>query len=101
MDKLKKLFEKLVNRETISYIIVGVLTTAVNWAVYSVCYNQLHIPNLVSTWIAWFLSVAFAFVPNRKLVFNSKNKGAAAVLREVLAFFGSRIFTQLIDTLGM
>ena len=35
-EKMGILWERFVNRETISYVIFGVLTTLVDWAVYRI-----------------------------------------------------------------
>ena len=32
---IKKIWDKVMNREVISYLIFGVLTTLVNWVVYA------------------------------------------------------------------
>ena len=78
MDCLKALFKKFCNKEIIFYLIFGVLTTLVSLIVYYFCtlafFNpqnavQLQIANIIS----WVLSVAFAYVTNRRFVFESKN----------------------------
>ena len=60
-------------KEIIMYLIFGTLTTAVNIVVYYLFSNIIHINYLFSNAVAWFLSVLFAYVTNRKYVFDSKN----------------------------
>ena len=94
MDKLKALFIKY--REVISYLFFGVLTTVVNYAVYLLTapfFNTTTIP----TAIAWVLAVIFAYVTNRIFVFHSQAKGAKALLREILSFFGARVLSGIVD----
>ena len=63
-------------KELINYVIVGGLTTVVSLASY------------------YFFTVSFAYITNRKFVFESKS---ADKLREMLKFFSARISTLLIE----
>ena len=101
MKKIKEIYLK--NKEIINYLIVGVLTTIVSLIVYYACVFtildpknpiQLQIANVLS----WIISVAFAYVTNRKYVFESKSK---EVLKEVTSFVSSRVLTLLLDMLIM
>lgn len=47
---------------------------------------------------AWGISVLFAYVTNRRWVFESRVIGGAAIAREMGTFFGARILTGLLDT---
>lgn len=71
-------------KEIIMYLIFGVLTTAVNIGVYFISAELLHINYLISNGLAWFLSVLFAYLTNRKYVFESKSQD---VLKEVFLFW--------------
>lgn len=96
---LKALFKKFCNKEIIFYLIFGVLTTLVSLIVYYFCtlafFNpqnavQLQIANIIS----WVLSVAFAYVTNRRFVFESKNPNK---LEEIIKFVSARLLTLLLD----
>ena len=50
------------HKEVVTYLIFGVLTTLVNYAVYLPLYNWLHLSATLSNAIAWVAAVAFAFV---------------------------------------
>ena len=52
---------------------------------------------LVSTAIAWVLSVLFAYFTNRVWVFQSTASGTKAILREIGSFFGCRLLSGAID----
>ena len=83
----KKMISKIFNKEVILYIIFGILTTIVNYLVYILMRNFLDI--LSSNLIAWFISVLFAYVTNRRYVFCASNN----IKKEILSFYISREFT--------
>ena len=83
--------------ELILYILFGALTTALNVIVYAGCYDVLHLSNVISTIIAWILSVLFAFLTNKRFVFRSKNWSIRLILREGGQFFTFRGLTGLLD----
>ncbi len=90
-------------KEIINYLIFGVLTTIVSLAVYYLLVSlfldannpvELQIANIIS----WIISVTFAYITNRKFVFESKNTNK---IKEVSTFFTSRIFTLFLDMIIM
>ena len=93
---MKNLIQK--NKEIIMYLVFGVLTTVVNIVVYYIFSNLLHMNYLFSNAMAWFLSVLFAYVTNRKYVFDSKNN---QIIKEAISFFGSRLATGIMDMMLM
>lgn len=97
MEKIKEMYLKY--KEIISYLIFGVLTTVVSLGVYYICvYTFLNPENVVQLQIAniisWVAGVAFAYVTNRKFVFESKEENK---LKEAGKFVTSRITTLLMD----
>ena len=91
----KRLFFKY--KGLILYAFFGVCTTLINWGVYYLCYNILHIPNVASTVIAWLLAIAFAFITNKLWVFDSKSFQNKTLLYEIWTFLVSRIATGILD----
>lgn len=89
---MKELIYK--NKEILLYLIFGVLTTVVNIVVYYISAELLDIHYLISNALAWFLSVLFAYITNRKYVFNSHNEN---IIKEMISFFGSRLATGVLD----
>ena len=86
-------------KEIINYLIFGVLTTVVSLATYYICVFtflnpenpvELQIANIIS----WIFAVLFAYVTNRKYVFESKEKNE---VKEATKFVGSRVFTLILD----
>ena len=95
MKTLKSLYQTY--REVFWYLVCGAGTTVVNLICFWCCANLLRTPTAVSTAIAWLFSVIFAYITNRTFVFRSQNSGLAAILREMTAFFGARIFSGALD----
>lgn len=83
------------SREIFWYVVFGVLTTLVNIVVYFVFFHIFGVNYLISNVIAWFLSVLFAYVTNRRWVFESKSEN---ILKECGLFFGGRVFSGVVDT---
>lgn len=80
--------------EIISYLFFGGLTTIISVLSFHIC--TLFISNdIVSNTISWILAVIFAYLTNRKYVFNS-NKDFK---KELFNFFFFRIITLLIETI--
>lgn len=101
-------FPKLVNRETVSYLVFGVLTTVVNIVTYLPLYKLLLLAglgetlvNILSNTAAWILAVLFAFATNKWFVFRSKTPSIRAALREFFLFVGARAASYVVDMGGM
>ena len=97
MDKIKELYMKY--KEVVNYLVVGVLTTVVSIGSYMIMTHtflnpddgfQLQVANVLS----WILAVAFAYVTNRKFVFESKDPNMFA---EIVKFTSSRVATLLME----
>lgn len=96
---MKELFMKY--KEAILYLVFGVLTTLINIVVYALSTRILLIDVYVSNVIAWILSVLFAYITNRKYVFNSKADALNQKIKELLSFYSCRLLTFGIDMLLM
>ncbi len=97
-ERIKALLQK--HRSTVIYLVFGVLTTVVNYAVYLPLYNLAGLPAAVCNGIAWAAAVAFAYVTNKLYVFDSK-KWDRGVLSELLRFVGSRVASGAVETLAL
>lgn len=90
-----ELFNKY--REIIIYIIVGGLTTVVNFVIYYLCKLTIGTSTIltmnISNFIAWVVAVLFAFVANKLYVFNSKSLEKTVVLKEFCGFVVARVFS--------
>ncbi len=102
-SKFSQLLKKVLNKEVIMYLIFGVLTTVVSLLVYYGCiYTFLNPENAVQLQIAniisWIAGVAFAYITNRKFVFESNESNQ---LKEISKFVTSRLATLFLDMIIM
>lgn len=80
MDKtIKILYTKY--GEAFRYLVVGGLTTLINIVIFF-SLTHITIPWFWANMIAWFLSVLFAFVANKKVVFGSTDMTPSVVFKE-------------------
>lgn len=83
--------------EVLNYLIVGVLTTLINVVCYTLFSKVIHIDYMISTVLAWILSVFFAYVANKKVVFKSHVDSQKELLKECFEFFEFRIVSLLME----
>ncbi len=97
--KLQEIYDNLNStlKETINYLIVGVLTTIVSITSYYLLRTIIN-DYKICTVLSWIIAVLFAYVTNRIFVFKSKEK---RIFKEFISFIGSRIFSLLAELLCM
>ena len=95
-EKLKALWNKYVNRETVTYVIFGVLTTLVNYIIYYGL-RALDVDYKIAEVIAWIGAVLFAFFTNKRYVFESRDYSPKVVLTELWKFIAARLLTFVIE----
>lgn len=98
---MRELFNKY--REIIMYLIFGVLTTVVSLVTYYLLVYTILNPNnaiqlQLANIISWIASVSFAYLTNRSIVFQSKNKNK---MKEAGDFLLTRLATLVMDMLIM
>lgn len=99
---IEKMWKKLTSKEVILYIVFGVLTTLVNYAVFWVMNTALQDRfHAVSNVVAWIAAVLFAYVTNKLFVFESKSWKPALVVKEVIGFAAGRLLTLGLETVGL
>lgn len=100
---MKKVYEKLIEEETVRYLLFGVMTTIVNFGSYILCDFVIGKKYyLISNIFSFFMATIFAFVTNKAFVFKSRNWKCMIVLKETVAFVSARIGTFLIiEELGL
>lgn len=94
-------------KEQIMYLGVGVLTTLVDWAVYTVFvmfvpsvggeFLMAVSPNILAYSIAWLAAVVFSYVASKTLVFKPTDE---KISTEFMKFFGSRAITLAFSIAG-
>jgi len=98
---IKKLWNMFVNRETITYIIAGVLTTLVNFVASFIGYDCLHWNENFVTAVAWVVAVVFAYVINKYWVFLEKKEAVAEETVKFGKFVAGRLFTLAVEWFGV
>lgn len=91
MKKLKSLFLKY--KEPILYVFFGGLTTLVNYIIYFSCTEGFRLGWSAATVLAWIGAVLFAYVTNRRWVFESSAIGVQAVVLEFAKFIAARLLS--------
>ena len=99
MKKLKELYAA--HREIISYLFFGVATTVVSWIAYALAVRGLGMAVNPGNIFSWVVSVTFAFVTNKLWVFQSKSWAWPLWLKEAGAFYAGRVFSGLVEILGL
>lgn len=94
IEKLKLLYKKY--KEMILYIFFGGCTTIISIFSYWV-FTLASISPYISNVLSWILSVLFAFITNKLLVFNSKDKTFKNILIEGSKFYFFRLLSLAID----
>lgn len=95
--KLKAVYFKY--KEIINYLIFGILTTVVSLCVYYLLVVTILNPNhaiqlQIANIASWIAGVTFAYITNRKYVFESSNENK---LKEISKFVIARLITLLLD----
>ena len=86
-------------REQLLYLVFGGLTTLVSIGSYFLFVTVLGINALIGNIFSWILAVLFAYVTNRKWVFNSTVSSKKEILKEMASFFAARLLTLGIEEL--
>lgn len=96
MQFILGLFKK--HRDILVYLVFGVLTTLVNYAVYLPLYNFCGFSAGVCNVIAWVAAVIFAFLTNKPFVFQSHDWSFKTVMSELAGFTACRVGSGALET---
>lgn len=99
---MKKIIKTLLNKETLSYLFFGVLTTVVNYTAF-ICFFLLFDAKspLFGNTIAFIIATAFAYITNKIWVFNSKEWNFKVLKSEIPSFIGARILSFAFEQIGL
>lgn len=104
---MKKFILRIVNAESIAYVIVGCLTTLVNFIIFTV-FNEGLKPSLgesiaykIAYVVAFLVAVIFAYWTNKFYVFRNHDMRPANLFREFTAFMAARVFSGIVTFLMM
>lgn len=96
---LEVIIKKILNREAISYIFFGVLTTIVNYCVYFLFTVNFQTNYFIANIVSWIISVVFAYITNKFFVFNLTTLKLLEILKELIYFISTRIISLIIEIL--
>lgn len=82
-------------REQLTYLVVGVCTTLINYVIYAVLTEGVRLHYIASNVIGWVAAVAFSYFANGKWVYQST---ARRGWREAGEFVFSRLFSLGLET---
>ena len=88
---------KGLDREGGRYIIVGGLTTLVNFGVFAAMHRVLKIDVTISNVTSISVSILFAYAANKLVVFKRHCNTRVELALEFIKFVGSRLFTMVIE----
>ena len=95
---MKKIYKKLDLKKFTKYIIISLVTTIINVAIFMICAEKVLLNEIISNCIAWVITVLITFFLNKKIVFDSNTKKRETLI-ELVKFYVLRISSLLIDTL--
>lgn len=93
---LKDLIKKFLNKETILYIIFGVITTVVDFFMFWLLYYPIGMNEVVANTLAWVVALIVAFVTNKIFVFEKKSSDNKDLLKEIVSFVLARLFSLVV-----
>lgn len=82
-------------REQLAYLVVGVMTTLINYVVYALLAECISVHYIASNVIAWVAAVAFSYFANGRWVYRSTSRRG---WKEAGAFVLSRLFSLGLET---
>ena len=101
MEKIKKILKKVLTKETILYIVFGLLTTLVNIVTSTILLEVFKIEGNISSTIGIIVSIIFAYFTNRRMVFDSEAVGFRENFKEFIKFILGRAFTMILEICGV
>lgn len=106
--KLQPIYVK--NKEILLYLFFGGGTTVISFLSFFIAAAIIRLPDIslfgitidasvtASNVISWICAVTFSYITARVWVFQSISHGTKAVIREIAAFYGGRVFTLIVET---
>ena len=88
---------KGVSSETIRYVLVGTMTTIINYSIFELMFSVMKIDVTISNVTSIIISILFAYVANKLIVFRRHCHNANELAIEFVKFVGSRLFTMALE----
>ena len=97
---MEKFLKKVMTKEVMFYIILGVCTTLVNLISFQLLTKVCKLNDNLSNAIAIILSVLFAYITNKDIVFHSEASSAKEKWMEFFKFILGRAATMVLEFVG-
>ncbi len=91
----------LLTSEGMRYLFIGGCTTLVNLVVFTVLCKLVHVEVNTSNIISVAVSILFAYVANKLVVFRSHCSSFGELAAECARFIGARLATMVIEVGGV
>ena len=91
---------KYINRESISYLICGGVTTVIGIGSFAIAMH-FGLNTATANTISTVLAVSIAFIFNKVIVFRSLDWSVSAWIKEFAKFCGARAFTFILETAAL
>lgn len=95
MQRLVSLWHRYA--ELLLYLIVGGATTVISVVVFYLCNVTWHMGWASANVWSWLLSVTFAFLANKHLVFADRSYALRTVIVQGVSFYGARLASLGVD----
>ena len=95
-ESFRTIPNKVLNKETVLYLIFGVIATILNIVLYHLFVNVIQMSTAVGNILDTVICVFIQYFTNRLWVFKSNNSGKEA-FKEFLRYIIARIATAIID----
>ena len=92
---------RLLTSEGMRYLFIGGCTTLVNLVVYTILCKVVHLNVNISNIISVAVSILFAYVTNKLIVFRSHCSSFGELVLEAVRFIGARLATMVIEVGGV
>ena len=93
--------KRFLNAEAVRYLFIGVCTTLVNLAVFTVLCKAVHMNVNLANFISIVTAILFAYVTNKLYVFRSHCASFGELAAECVKFCGARVATMAIEMGGV
>lgn len=99
---MKEKIIRLIKSETGLYLILGFLTTAVNYISFWIALQHLGYERILTVnTVSFVCAVIFAYITNKIFVFNSTSRQAAVLFKEMLSFLSARLLSYFFEQAGL
>lgn len=100
-NELVNYFNRIKNNQMARYIFFGGCTTAVNVILFYLLREVMTLPLFLSNFTSISMAILFAFIVNKRLVFESSDRKAGNIAREFLLFISMRLVSMVVEIAGV